>query len=372
VQSVRKFQAGAAAVALVAGTFMATGTGPARASPNPNPNPTVIAPNDWPMYGLNAQRTFNPKTTLTPVDVATLVPKWSFPTGDAVTAEPIVVAGTVYVGSWDGHFYALDAVHGALRWKFTVDGQPAVYPHVTGRTLATFKNTLYSDGGIITSTATFVPGAGARPDLVVFGAGYTLYALRAAGTMPTGVSRLDWKHAYTGRPDQAPNPGGDQTRIFSSPIVVGNQVLFGTTTDGERGERGYFVSADLATGQPQWIFETDVDTTGKVMNDGCNGVWASPTLDAADGLVFFGVADCHNLNPPPYSGRLVALHVADGQLAWVFTPARLDNADLSCDFDIGASANYGKLPDGTPFLGVGSKDPAGVEAFTPLSHLLAG
>jgi outer membrane protein assembly factor BamB len=93
-----------------------------------------------------------------------------------------------------------------------------------------------------------------------------------------------------------------------------------------------------------------------VLNDGCSGVWASPTLDRADGLLFFGVADCNGSNPLPYSGRLVALHVSDGRLAWVFTPARLDNADPSCDFDIGASANYGKLPNGTAFLGVGSKD----------------
>ena len=315
------------------------------------------ASTDWPMYGHDAHRSFDAPTSLNALTAETLVPKWYFPTHDAVTAEPIVVKRTAYVGSWDGNFYALDADTGALRWSFTVDAQPAVFPNVTGRSLQNFSNDLTSDGGIITSTATFVRGAAARPDLVVFGAGYTLYALRATpGPLPRGTSRLYWKHAYTGRPEQAADPANDQTRIFSSPLIVGGRVLFGVSSDGERGKRGYFVSADLATGKPVWVFETDVNAAGHVLNDGCNGVWASATLDERDGLIFFGVADCHGGNPPPYASRFLALHLADGSLAWVFTPRRTDGGDPACDFDVGASANFGRLPNGAAFLGVGSKN----------------
>ena len=39
-----------------------------------------------------------------PLEVIVLFPA----PGDAVTATPTVVGGTVYVGSWDGNFYALD------------------------------------------------------------------------------------------------------------------------------------------------------------------------------------------------------------------------------------------------------------------------
>jgi len=38
----------------------------------------------------------------------TLARAWFFPTGDAVTANPVVVGDTVYAGSWDGNFYALN------------------------------------------------------------------------------------------------------------------------------------------------------------------------------------------------------------------------------------------------------------------------
>ena len=53
---------------------------------------------------------------------------WSFPTGDAVTATPTVVRGTVYAGSWDGWFYAVALRTGRLRWKFRLHPQPAVQP----------------------------------------------------------------------------------------------------------------------------------------------------------------------------------------------------------------------------------------------------
>ena len=65
------------------------------------------------------------------------------------------------------------------------------------------------------------------PDLVIFGGGYTLYALNAA----TGA--LYWRHDYTGRPGQPPDPDQDGTRIFSSPVVVGDKVLFGIDVDGQ-------------------------------------------------------------------------------------------------------------------------------------------
>jgi outer membrane protein assembly factor BamB len=62
---------------------------------------------DWPTYGHDGQHTFHGRTTLTPGAATTLAPAWFFPTGLAVTATPTVVARTVYVGSWDGHFYAI-------------------------------------------------------------------------------------------------------------------------------------------------------------------------------------------------------------------------------------------------------------------------
>ena len=52
---------------------------------------------------------------------------WSFPTDDYVYGSPAVaqVPGTppsVYIGSYDEHFYALDARSGKQRWRYDVGG----------------------------------------------------------------------------------------------------------------------------------------------------------------------------------------------------------------------------------------------------------
>src|ERR1700676_3206512 len=70
---------------------------------------------DWPMYGRNLRHTFsNPKSRINPKNASSLKLAWSFKTGDVVSASPTVVNGVVYVGSWDGYFYALDADTGRL------------------------------------------------------------------------------------------------------------------------------------------------------------------------------------------------------------------------------------------------------------------
>jgi polyvinyl alcohol dehydrogenase (cytochrome) len=298
---------------------------------------------DWPTYGHDAQRTFHGRTTITAATAPTLRPAWFFPTGDAVTATPTVVGGTVYVGSWDGAFYALDRRTGALRWRFQLDAQPAVSPQ-PGQT----PRDATSDGGMVTSSAWYEPGRAGRPPLVLFGGGYTLYALDATR------GRLFWKHAYTGRPDLPPDPAHDDARIFSSPVVADGRVIVGVSVDGRRSHRGYIVAASLRTGEPVWVRETDVDRAGRLQNDGCGNVWSSGTLLPAAGLVVFDVADCRFANPPPLSETVLALRVRDGRVAWTFRPAR---QDVQCDLDFGATANAGLDAAGTAtFLGVGGKD----------------
>ena len=42
--------------------------------------------------------------------------------------RPVVVGNRVYVGSWDGNFYAIDKGSGTQVWKFAIKPQPAVIP----------------------------------------------------------------------------------------------------------------------------------------------------------------------------------------------------------------------------------------------------
>ena len=191
-------------------------------------------------------------------------------------------------------------------------------------------------------------GSGTRPALVIFGGGYTLYALNAS----TGA--VFWQHDYTGRPDEPPDPDVDGTRIFSSPVVADGDVIFGVDVDGAAGYGGYIVGASLATGAPVWEFQTDANAQGQVQYNGCGSVWSSGTVLPALGLVVFGTADCDFANSQALSESIIALHVDSGQLAWTYRP---DLPDLDCDWDFGATPNAGIDAEGAAvFLGAGSKD----------------
>ena len=128
--------------------------------------PSLAAGLDWPMYGRDLKHSFtNADSLINPSNVTLLAPAWDFTTGDAVSASPAVVDGVVYVGSWDGFFYALDAASGALKWSFQVDCQSTVQPipaQCPGGPSAP-QDRAQTDGGLITSSAAVV-GGDARQD----------------------------------------------------------------------------------------------------------------------------------------------------------------------------------------------------------------
>jgi outer membrane protein assembly factor BamB len=231
---------------------------------------------------------------------------------------------------------------GSLRWKVRLASQNAITPYP-----GQHPRDVTSDGGLVTSSAWFEPASGSRPALVIFGGGYTLYALNAA----TGA--VYWRHDYPGLPGP-PNPKIDSTRIFSSPVVADGRVLFGVDEDGQSKSAGYVVAASLDTGDPVWEFQTDVGANGRVRDDSCGSVWSSGSVLPDLGLVVFGTADCNFLGSARYADAVMALHIGSGTIAWLFHPLGHSPA---CDDDFGASANVGVTASGkTSFLGAGSKD----------------
>jgi len=304
---------------------------------------------DWPMYGKNLSHSFsNSSSKITEHNVSSLAPLWTFVTGDAVTASPAVVGGSLYVGSWDGFFYAIDTETGALKWKFQLDCQPSVVPvpEVCGGpppgvpTPSRFR----TPGGIVASSAAVVG------DRVYFGGGRTLYSLSRRD------GRLIWKHVICGNPED-PSCKTDQTdplQILSSPAVWGEKIFVGTTTGGVSFDIPYlggFLALDANTGEQLWRFE--VDPPFVAGNRGCGNVWSSPAVDRHRHLVVFGTSDCKEQPLPPYHGSVVALDSDSGTLRWVFRPREVDVH--SCDFDFGASPNVISAGDRAG-IGIGGKD----------------
>jgi len=44
--------------------------------------------------------------------------KWQYKTGGKIYASPLVIDDTVYFGSWDKNFYAVDLLTGKPKWKY--------------------------------------------------------------------------------------------------------------------------------------------------------------------------------------------------------------------------------------------------------------
>src|SRR5579859_4243433 len=98
------------------------------------PVKAAVAAGDWPTFLHDPQRTAaGNDTTISTSNASQLGLKWAFKTGGAIAASPTVVGNTVYVGSWDGYEYALNATTGALVWK-TFLGQTTApcYPQLAG------------------------------------------------------------------------------------------------------------------------------------------------------------------------------------------------------------------------------------------------
>lgn len=321
------------------------------------------------MYGHDRRHTFAVPVGCSAIDrsnVATLVPAWYFHTKDSVTASPAVSHGMLYVGAWDGRFYALDAANGQRRWTYQIK---AAAPSAFGR--------------IVSSAAVVSVGVGdRRRRVVIFGGGSSVWVLDALTGRKLASLNLD------------PRSRHDRRRATTDPRVVEVESS-PAVVDAGHGRRDVYVGMDVhdeakvgRTGvvalrlshgrhwslRPRWKYDVETNrvyhgraglTRGSGHGLGCGGVWSSPAADVARRLVVIGTAGCdyaaaafsRHVN---YSEELVALHSGSGRRAWSFRPeSSLPRADrvaaAGTDADFGASPNLFQLADGQRVVGDGSK-----------------
>lgn len=96
--------------------------------------PVKTPEESWAMYSHDHRNSGYNEATTAPTNAVDA--RWTFDTGGAVRSSPAVVQDTVYIGSDDGHIYALDAATGEEQWSYQTDGAVVSSP-------AVFQDTVY-------------------------------------------------------------------------------------------------------------------------------------------------------------------------------------------------------------------------------------
>jgi polyvinyl alcohol dehydrogenase (cytochrome) len=259
-----------------------------------------------------------------------LAPRWFLPTQGAVTAEPAVVGGTVYVGDSSGSFRAITAANGLVKWSFTsTDQHKAAF-------------------GEFPSSPEVASLPGSPHPLAFVGGGGTLYALDSVTGKKVWGTDVD------------PAQPTSAIEIESSPVVNLStsppEVIVGSDDNGSPGIQVTGIQAFNAyTGALLWKYEPERDTVVHSLGDdhqgnACGDVWSSPALDTQAGLVVFGTGNCADQTGAiaahdfATNSGIFAVNAKTGQRVWSFfePPNQYDTGQPSDsatgDDDFGSSA----------------------------------
>ena len=268
---------------------------------------------------------------LTAADAADLDLAWAFVFPDAMRArsQPAIGFGSVYVGSQDGHVYALDIDSGCIRWRFQASAEVRtgiVLAQTGGRSLAFFGDILARAYAVdaITGEQVWVVKADDHPSA-------TLTASPAVhdGTLYVPVSSLEVTAA------------ADPT--YDCCTFRGNVVALDALTGAERW-RSYAIEQ-----APRPVRTTSTGAT--VYAPSGAPIWASPTVDAARGRLYVGTGENYSSPADGNSDAVLALDLATGKRIWTRQITSNDAWNVACmmagnpncpaedgpDYDLGSS-----------------------------------
>jgi alcohol dehydrogenase (cytochrome c) len=226
-------------------------------------------------------------SSLTTHSVARLRRAWTYRIDDNTPIESsgLEWSGTIYVTSGHNNVYAVDALSGVERWRFTYHG--SVFAFAVNRGLAIKDGVLFmgtTDGHVLALRATD---------------GHVLWNV---------VGVLDRQNTF----------------FSMAPLVYRNAVIIGAA-NGDWGGRGYVVAFDAATGKRLWIWFT-VPAPGEFGNSSWGGdswkrggaaAWGGLTLDPRHTTLYVDTG-----NPEPdylgsarrganlYSDSMIALDIS--------------------------------------------------------------
>jgi outer membrane protein assembly factor BamB len=276
---------------------------------------------DWAKFHFDSNNSgFNPyENVLDPSNVGSLAQRWTAKTGGAVYSSPAVANGVVYVGSYNGKVYALNASTGASVWTAATGGavwsSPAVANDVVyvgsldGKVYAWNASTGAKLWTALTYGAIYSSPAVANGVVYVGSDDTRVYALNAS----TG-HRL-WTFTTEGFVGSPPDVAGGVLYVGSTGPQMGQNYALNAST-GEVlwiGDGGYFGSSSSPAVAEALVY-VGIDQSLSALN-ASNGrpVWTVATGDfvdsspaVANGLVYVGSED----------DKVYAMNASTGATLW--------------------------------------------------------
>ncbi len=290
--------------------------------------PALLPAQEWRYYGGDAGgMKYSPLKQITPANVATLKPAWTFHTGElsdgkmlltrtTFEATPLVVDGVMYLTTPFNRLIALDPETGQQRWAF----DPKLDKSRPNNLFISRGSAWWTDGkkkrifyGTLDARLFSIDAATGEPD--------PAFGNQGVVNLREGVA------------DQFPNRGYGMT---SPPAIYKNLVICGAlASDGEpKGPSGDVRAFDARTGKLVWRFHV-VPREGEFGNDtweadswkdrGGTNAWSILSVDHQRGIVYLPLTspstdlyggDRKGANL--FGNSLVALDAATGQRRWHF------------------------------------------------------
>jgi polyvinyl alcohol dehydrogenase (cytochrome) len=323
--------AGTVVAALLFALPAAAASRPVAQSPSQPPVPVNgrESSRDWPKYchDLAMSGFSSGEERITRATAPGLTLLWSRPLSGSVASSPTVVAGTVYVGDWGGHEWAISAA--------------------TGEPLATADLGTTMDSGCNPPALGITSAPTASGDqLYLAGGDDSFYALDRS------TLSVLWKKVLG---DNSPPPEGDPEGVgggyygWCSPAMADGKLLQGISSNCDHPFiPGRLVSLDPPTGT---LLEDSLFSPPNAPSRNGAGVWTSPAVDLPARKVFVTTGS--------------AYHYGDG-LAYSLVRLSLDGLAVEdhwrvvlnkfFDADWGSSPTLFEDSDGRKLVGAGQKD----------------
>ncbi len=292
-------------------TIQADEPGHPSASGSSGPSTPLSASGDWPTYLQNPTRTSAnlAETFLSPSNAKQLKQLWAVKTGGPIAASATVVGNTVYVGSWDGFEYALNATNGHRLWRTSLGPTTKCSAQGVTASATVVQNTLYVGGG------------------------QYWYALN------TSTGNVSWKVSM----DTAPG-----FYDYSSPLIYNNSGYIGLSSNCDKPlVPGGLIRVNLATHMIDgWTNTTSNGQLGA-------SVWGSPSVNPATNTIYFTTGNSGPKTTNEVGESVVAVNATSMKIVGSW---KVPTAQEISDGDFGTTPTLFTNASGVPMVAAMNKN----------------